>query len=581
MKEGALRSNVRTQRTRVGPAPYTDLRWRVRDPFSKSQARYGQAVHPGGMKEGSRGSKPGETPGTTAWMACTPEGCQRGSPVFWHPSGVPRDNPRPTDPLRSDRGFVLIMVLVVILLASMVVTSLMFVLTAEQMAAAAGNSGGQARATALSGIYRAMSAVAEADPAAADWQDNAAAFRDQLVCDDGAQKWYFSIYSLSESGGIRYGLTDEASKINVYRATAAMLEALPNLAPPLAQGLLSALGGGAPGPVSDTNLGIASVSAPAPARIPAPVSAPVPASVPAPASAPVSPPAGNSENQPWTCLDELLQVSGFTIPLLYGSYSNLSGRAEVQGDGLGTTPVAEGQDSGSEAGLQQFLTVCSYDLNLDNEGRARVNVNQDDLSGLGLSKSTVDYLQALRQNGQPLAYPADLLEATAKFKDVQGKEIEPLAQVMKAELPILLDRCTTTNQAKLAGLVNLNTASVKVLTALPGLSPSLAQAIVSARVGLSPEARKTAAWLYQDGLLSADAFRQVAPYLTTRSYQFRFRVAGYSIPAGSYCVLEVVVDAAAKPPAVLFLRDISLLGLPFTPTPPETDSSPQLSAIQR
>jgi hypothetical protein len=41
----------------------------------------------------SRGSKPGETPGTTAWMACTPEGCQRGSPVFWHPSGVPLDTP--------------------------------------------------------------------------------------------------------------------------------------------------------------------------------------------------------------------------------------------------------------------------------------------------------------------------------------------------------------------------------------------------------------------------------------------------------------------------------------------------------
>ncbi len=152
---------------------------------------------------------------------------------------------------------------------------------------------------------------------------------------------------------------------------------------------------------------------------------------------------------------------------------------------------------------------------------------------------------------------------------------------MKAELPILLDRCTATNQAKLIGLVNLNTASAKVLTALPGLNPSLAEAIVSARVGLSPEARKTAAWLYQEGLLNADAFRQVAPYLTTRSYQFRFRVAAYAIPAGSYCVLEAVVDAAAKPPAVLFLRDASLLGLPFNPTPPENDASPQLASSQR
>ena len=88
-------------------------------------------------------------------------------------------------------GFVLIMVLVVVLLASMVVTSLMFVLTAEQMAAAAGNSGEQARATAMSGLYRALRAAAEADPGSTEWQDNPAVFRDQLVCDDGAQKWYF------------------------------------------------------------------------------------------------------------------------------------------------------------------------------------------------------------------------------------------------------------------------------------------------------------------------------------------------------------------------------------------------------
>ena len=67
------------------PAPYTDMRWRVRDPFSKSKARYGQAIHPGGMQEGSRGSKPGETPGTTAWMACTPEGVPEGQPRFLAP----------------------------------------------------------------------------------------------------------------------------------------------------------------------------------------------------------------------------------------------------------------------------------------------------------------------------------------------------------------------------------------------------------------------------------------------------------------------------------------------------------------
>jgi len=465
-------------------------------------------------------------------------------------------------------GFVLIMVLVVVLLSSMVVASLMFVLSAEQMAAAAGTSGEQARATAMSGIYRALRAAAEAEPGATEWQDNAAVFRDQLVCDDGVQKWYFSVYSVSESGGIRYGLTDEAAKINVYRATEAMLEAVPNMTPALAQGLLGALGGGAPGPVSPTNLGTASVFAPGPAPGPASASPSAPS------------PAGLSQTQPWTCLDELLQVTNFTVPLIYGSYSNLTGRAEIQADGLGTASVADTSESGADAGLRQFLTVCSYDLDQDSEGRPRVNLNQDDLSGLGLSKGTVDYLLAARQSHQPLAHPADLLEAPG-LKDVRGKEIQPVAQAVKEDLPILLDRCTATNQDRLIGLVNLNTASAKVLAALPGLSLTLAQAIVSARVGLSAEARKTPAWLYQDGLLNADAFRQAAPYLTTRSYQFQFRVAAYSIPAGSYCVLEVVIDAAAKPPAVLFLRDVSLLGLPFVPAPPQDETSPQLASIPR
>jgi hypothetical protein len=175
----------------------------------------------------------------------------------------------------------------------------------------------------------------------------------------------------------------------------------------------------------------------------------------------------------------------------------------------------------------------------------------------------------------------DLLDAAANFKDPQGKAVQPLFQLGKDELPILLDRCAATNQARLVGLVNLNTASAKVLAALPGLSPTLAEAIVSARVGLSADARQTTAWLYQDGVLNADTFKQAAPYLTTRSYQFAFRVAAYAMPAGSYCVLEVVVDAAAKPPAVLLLRDISVLGLPFNPTPQQDDSSLQIATAQR
>ena len=83
---------------RQSPAACTDLRWRVPDSRPKFQARCRSAIHPGGMKEGSRRSKRSETPGPTALRACTPKGCQSGSTVFWHPFGVPGSSPL------ADRG---------------------------------------------------------------------------------------------------------------------------------------------------------------------------------------------------------------------------------------------------------------------------------------------------------------------------------------------------------------------------------------------------------------------------------------------------------------------------------------------
>ena len=69
----------------------------------------------------------------------------------------------------------------------------------------------------------------------------------------------------------------------------------------------------------------------------------------------------------------------------------------------------------------------------------------------------------------------------------------------------------------------------------------------------------------------------MAPYLTIRSFQFSFLAAGYCVPAGPYRVLEVVVDTATKPPSIIFLRDVSRLGLPFDPDAPPDETAPNPS----
>ncbi len=78
----------------VNAFPPAGMRWgafgQYHQPGGKRKgATRARRVHPGGMKDGSRGSKRGETPGWAAMWVCIPEGCQKATccmrPGFWHP----------------------------------------------------------------------------------------------------------------------------------------------------------------------------------------------------------------------------------------------------------------------------------------------------------------------------------------------------------------------------------------------------------------------------------------------------------------------------------------------------------------
>src|SRR5688572_11296987 len=436
------------------------------------------------------------------------------------------------------------------MMASMVAISLLFRIKAEDTAVAAGAGSEQAWSAAMSGVYEAMRIASAITPEDMDWQDNPALFHQRLVFDDGVDQWHFSIYTYGEGeeGTLHFGLTDEASKLNLHTATEAMLTRLPNLTPYLAHGVLDFLDKddlphpqGAEQEYYD--------------MLPRPYS---------------------SFNGPLSSLYELFLVRGFHPGIVHGEDANFNCALDGNENDGDEFPPTDNADSKLYPGLRAYATVCSYDLDEDNDGGIRLDLNDtgETFWQVEVPGPLVEYINAMRQAKMKIRHPAELLEAKTKLKD--GKEIS--SGVGKADLPLVLDKFSGTLDYHLHGLININTTSAAVLQTLPGIDESLAQTIVAARKGLRAEQRKTPAWLFEEGFLDVEKFKQVAPWLTTRSRQFSFQIIGYGIPSGRYRVLEATIDVAGYEPAVSYLRDITRLGLPFRI---ETEPSETLTTQRR
>ncbi|MBL9167902.1 MAG: general secretion pathway protein GspK [Verrucomicrobiales bacterium] len=443
---------------------------------------------------------------------------------------------------RGRGGFVLLAVLVVIMMASMVAMSLMFRMRAEDTASSVTLTSEQAFNAAISGVHEAMKMVARSGAGLTDWQDNPRAFRDRFVFDDGVERWYFTLWSPPADDSlqeVRYGLTDEAAKLNVNQAHTAELSKFGRLDPTLIQPLRDFID-------ADSSQREAGTE-----------------------ESPVLHDRGSAyqvRNGALNTLDELLLVRGFTPRSLYGEDLNLNCRLDSNEDDGDQRAPADNGDGRLDLGLRPYLTVSSYEPNRDSQGQPRTNLNdpRSPLPAVEVNEAFTNFVAALRAQKLRVNHPAELLESSLKMKDRLGRDVEIPSGIGKKELPVLLEHFTATAEDELPGLINVNTASIGVLATVPGIDEPLAEAIVSARKSVSPERRNTIAWLFENDVMDAARFRLIAPRLTARSFQFRFQVVGFGLPSGRYRVLDVMIDSAGAEPSISYLRDITRLGLPFS-----------------
>lgn len=445
---------------------------------------------------------------------------------------------------RKAPGFVLVGVLIVVMLLSMIALSLMFRMRSEETAGATGSTAEQGWATAMSGVREAMRLVPTIQPGDITWMDAPERFKDRVMYNDGTEEWRWTLYSANPEGGIRFGLTDEASRLNLNSATTSMVSRLPGMKPSLTDALLDFL---------DTD------------------------DVPRPEGAEQEyynalPQPYRIHNGPLSTVEQLLLVRGFTPALVLGEDANRNFSLDPNEDDGDEREPPDDADGRLQPGLLPLLTVYSREPNTDRTGKRRFNLNTP---GAALTETNdlpaafVAFVAQLGASKSVVMDPAELLDATFNLKGPDGQDSAVPTGIGKDSLAMVLDRFTGSADADLVGRININTAPASVLQLVPGIDNALAENILSARRNLPIERRSSVAWIHIENLVEAERFREIAPFLTTRSLQFRFNVVGYGSRSGKFRVLEAVIDAASQPVRLVYLRDLTRLGLPF---PIELDS---------
>jgi hypothetical protein len=259
-----------------------------------------------------------------------------------------------------------------------------------------------------------------------------------------------------------------------------------------------------------------------------------------------------------------------------GSGDQKSGSGDQKSSGSGDQKSGSQQkgDTQQKGGNQQpAATSTATPLSDSNRSAVMSQIQKARSSGgsqqkLSRIRSLWDLVNSqvnvdLMANGesQTIAYPSPL-------NKVDGQ---------RELLPLLLDRCTTSNRTDLRPRINVATAPDTVLSCLRE-STGLTDADVSNIIGKRPALEsgntelmyKSTAWLMTECQLPVATMKRLDPYLTGRTQVYRVQSIGYFERGGPVARVEAVIDTNLGRPRIVFWRELTELGRGFDPPREQT-----------
>lgn len=278
-------------------------------------------------------------------------------------------------------------------------------------------------------------------------------------------------------------------------------------------------------------------------------------------------------SRPFESVEEVLSLNEITPDTLYGELDRFAERYRPADEAL-EDRTASAEAFLSEPVLADLLTVYSAEPTVrsaldsaatDAVGEPRLIFPFDVLSregeNLTVSESALEFLQPDE---------AERLEGADNEQSFLRRIMTGIAPERRA---LILDAITTSPDPYLLGRVDLTNAPLAVLASLPGLDEDLATELIDRRDGLTQAQLATMTWPLDEGIVTTEQFLELAPWIATRSLQFRVIVeAGFEVPtdgprSGDFATLELdqrivaeaVIDISGDSARISYIRDVTWL----------------------
>lgn len=359
------------------------------------------------------------------------------------------------------------------------------------------------------------------------------------VGEEGARFWFIGrsydvLPSQQLSNEPYFALVDEASKLNLNTVTSAMLQALPlpDMTPEFADMIVAWRSANSQNAALAENY-----------------------------YSQLTPPRHN-KGSAYETVDELRLINGAMLELILGEDTNRNGVLDANEDDSDASAPRDDQNGQLLAGLLEYVTVYSREPATSASGARRINVTT-----LTTQQTRQQLQTRLTQRGISAARAAQIM-ARLPFSTTNPGQNRALTSVadfmvttqMTAAEWVLVHTdltATTATNGIAQGLVNVNTASVAVLSAIPGIGPENAAALVTYRAA-NPDQLTSFAWLTQ--VLSSGSIRTAGRYITGQSYQFSADIAGVGAHGRGYSRAKVIFDLSTGQPRIVNRQDYTHFG---------------------